>query len=62
MGKEVEKLTLYTGSDIILFETRIELATHLGIKSHDRKSIIRRCIKLDYEVDFPLKKNEYPLK
>lgn len=62
MGNEVEKITLYTGNEIILFESQKEIAYYLDIKSADRNSIKRRCRVLDYEVDFPLRKNEKPLK
>ncbi len=58
----VEKITLYTDNETLIFESQREVADYLQIKNNARSMILRRCKKLDYEIDFPLKKNEYPLK
>ena len=58
----VEKVTLYTGTEIIEFDNQTDLSNYLGIKNTARSMILKRCKVLDYEVDFPLKNNEKPLK
>lgn len=62
MAIQVEKVTLYTGTDIIEFENQKALSDYLGITNCARSMILRRCRVLDYEVDFPLRNNEKPLK
>ncbi len=57
----VEKITLYTGTEIIEFDFQSDLAKHIGIKNSSKSMILKRCRVLDYEVDFPLKINEKPL-
>ncbi len=55
-------ILLTTDTETLEFKLLKDVAEYLGINEGTKKNIDKKCKNLEYEIVYPVKKNDLPLK